>query len=113
MEKIDSTDRETAMLKAIPVGVGQTACCDWCNAALRPNADVEVYVTEIDGTVSVSGTRCAECSRGEIATGTLGATEWVAHGTLAPGHDSEDRSQLVLEGVEVVDKSGPSDGTEP
>ncbi len=95
---------ENALASGIPIGVGQRGRCDLCNAELRPNDHVEVLVL-IDGAdVSVVTTRCASCSRGQIRPETSRPC-WLARGRLAASIDANDRSQLILSGAEVIDRT--------
>lgn len=102
----NSVALEDALLSGLPIGAGQRADCDICGAELRPNDQVEVVAWLISGDVGATA-RCLECSKGSIIRGTEGATEWLARGRLAPTLTANGRSELVLSGASVVDKSGP------
>ncbi|MFC7236835.1 hypothetical protein ACFQS4_01085 [Saliphagus sp. GCM10025317] len=94
---------ETALLSAIPVGIGQRGACDVCGRLLYPNAKVELLVLIDAGHVSVAATRCNLCSNGELEDGTERPC-WLARGTLAPSVDPHGRLRLILSGAKVVDR---------
>lgn len=88
---------EDALLSGIPIGAGQVAHCDCCGSCLRPNHRVEILVT-------VCGSRCLACARGSLADGTERPC-LLAHGRVTPALTAGSRSQLLLSGAEVVDRS--------
>lgn len=106
-------DLADALFSGLPIGAGQAAACSWCNGDLRPNDRVEVHAYLLETDVHIGGVRCPDCTRDEIRYPTLGATEWVATGTIAASMTGHGRSQLVLAGADVVDTSGPNEGSEP
>ncbi|WP_455448154.1 hypothetical protein [Natrinema thermotolerans] len=96
--------RERAMLRGVPVGVGQTALCDACGRTLRPNDRVEILV-DVEGTViDFASTRGPCCARGELAAETTRDC-WLVAGRLAISHDHKMRSELVLSGAAVIDRT--------
>ena len=96
--------RERAMLRGIPVGIGQTAVCDCCGRTLRPNDRVEVLV-DVEGTVfDFATTRGACCARGELSDETTRDC-WLVAGRLASSHDGKMRSEVVLSGASVIDRT--------
>ena len=97
-------DLESALLSGLPIGAGQVGHCDCCNACLRPNHRVEVLVTIAGTQIDVATTRCAACAREELAEGTERACLLV-RGRVAPALTAGGRSQLILSGAEVVDRS--------
>ncbi|OLZ39056.1 hypothetical protein A6E15_19455 [Natrinema saccharevitans] len=96
--------RERAMLRGIPVGVGQTALCDGCGRTLRPNDRVEILV-DVEGTViDFATTRGPCCARGELPSETTRDC-WLVSGRLATSHDHKMRSELVLSGASVIGRT--------
>lgn len=102
------TDRdrglESALLSGLPIGAGQVAHCDICSTCLRPNHRVEVLVAITGTEIDVATTRCRSCARGELADGTE-CPCLLARGRVAPALTGGGRSQLILSGAEVVDRS--------
>jgi len=95
---------EDALVSGIPIGVGQVGHCDCCNACLRPNHRVEVLML-IDGSeIDVVATRCASCARGELHPETSRPC-WLARGKVAASIAGNGRSQLVLSGTSVIDRT--------
>lgn len=95
---------EDALVTGIPIGAGQLAHCDLCGACLRPNHRVEVLVLIHGSQIDVATTRCHACSKGELHPQTQRAC-WLARGRLAASIGPNDRSQLILSGASVIDRT--------
>jgi len=92
-----------AMATGIPVGPGQVAHCDLCGVCLRPNHRVEVCSYQRRDIEPVV-TRCAHCAKDELHPQTARPC-WLARGRLAASIGANDRSQLILSGAEVIDRT--------
>jgi len=97
-------DIADAMATGIPVGPGQVCHCDLCGVCLRPNHRVEVLFVIRGADITPVVTRCTSCARGELHPQTTRPC-WLACGRLAASIDATDRSQLILSGAEVIDRT--------
>ncbi len=93
-----------AMATGIPVGPGQVAHCDLCGVCLRPNHRVEVLFVIHGADITPVVTRCAHCAKDELHPQTARPC-WLARGRLAASIGANDRSQLILSGAEVIDRT--------
>lgn len=95
---------EQRFATGIRVGIGQTAHCDVCNATLRPNDSVEVLVLFDGAHVELVTTRGPSCARGQLRAETSRPC-WLVRGTLTPAVDGRGRSELILSGASIVDRT--------
>ncbi len=95
---------EDALVSGLPVGAGQLAHCDCCNACLRPNHRAEVLIVIDGANIQPVVTRCLACAREEIHDQTARPC-LLARGRLAGSVAGNGRSQLILSGAEVIDRT--------
>lgn len=96
---------EDALVSGIPIGPGQVANCDVCNVCIRPGHRVEVLLTITGTHVSPATTRCRSCARGELHPDTIRPC-LLARGRANDATTQSGRSQLVLSGASVIDRTG-------
>lgn len=95
---------EEALVTGLPIGPGQVAHCDCCNVCIRPGHRVEVLLTITGTHISPATTRCRSCARGELQPETTRSCLLV-RGRANDANSESGRSQLVLSGAEVIDRT--------
>ncbi len=93
-----------ALLEWVPVACGQRVRCDCCGLELKPNDRLEALVTADGFDVELVARRCQHCARSEIRPETERDCVLVS-GVLAASIDGRGRSQVVLSGATVVDRT--------
>ncbi len=92
------------LLEWVPVAGGQRVRCDRCGLELKPNDRLEALVTTDGLDCELVARRCQHCARSQIRPGTERDCVLVT-GTLAAAVDGRGRSQVVLSGVRVLDRT--------
>ena len=98
------------------VGIEGTAFCTYCKTELTEGDRATAYAYRALGErpVSVARLYCAECDRHELERPSRGCLEWLADARLVLTSDVANQShRLTLADVEIVDESGPREGSEP